>query len=205
MQRTRLHRLLEQLVELVVERPKALHHRDVLRDAGEVQRAVFGDIEGTRKMRGQLTRAVVTDDRDHTTRYQCLHDLAFRVTTAVRGGMSDGCLVTEDLRLQSLQLGTRLDAELVDEPRARALIDVERLCLTPTAVKRQHQLAAERLAQRMLADEPLELADDIAVAAELEVRLDALLERDHPQLLEPPDLGLRKGLERELRERRPAP
>ena len=41
--------------------------------------------------------------------------------------------------------------------------------------------------------------------SELEVRLDPLFFRDEPQLLEPPDLGLREVLERELGQRRTAP
>ena len=57
----------------------------------------------------------------------------------------------------------------------------------------------------MLADERLELADDVAVSAELEVGVDPLLERDEPQLLEPADLRLREVVERELRERRASP
>ena len=57
----------------------------------------------------------------------------------------------------------------------------------------------------MVAHEPLELADDVAVAAELEIGLDPLLDRDEPELLEPPDLGLCEVVERELGESRSAP
>ena len=57
----------------------------------------------------------------------------------------------------------------------------------------------------MLADERLELGDDVGRAAELDVGRDPLLDRDEAQLVEPADLGLRPVLERELGERRAAP
>ena len=43
------------------------------------------------------------------------------------------------------------------------------------------------------------------MAAEREVRLDPLLQRDEPELVEPGDLGLGEGLVEEVRERRPSP
>ena len=62
--------------------------------------------------------------------------------------------------------------------RRRAVpVGRERLGLPAAAVKREHQLRAEALAQRMLGDERLELADHLGVTTEREVGLDALLER----------------------------
>ena len=61
------------------------------------------------------------------------------------------------------------------------------------------------LPQRVLSHERLELADQLGVAAELELGRDALLERAEAQLLEPGDLRLGERLVRELRECRPAP
>ena len=84
--------------------------------------------------------------------------------------------------------------------RVRAsLIGLERLGLAPRAVEREHQLAAERLAQRVLADERLELADHVAVPPELEIGVDALPQRDEPELLEAADLRLREVLEARTR------
>ena len=54
-------------------------------------------------------------------------------------------------------------------------------------------------------DERLELGDELCVAPEREVRLDALLERDGAQLLEPRDLRLRERLVEEVGERGAAP
>ena len=113
--------------------------------------------------------------------------------------------MAEDLRLEPAQLGTRLDTELVDEAGAGSLIHVQSLRLPARTVQRDHELSQEALAQRMLGDEPLELSDDVAVAPELEIGVDALLEGDKSQLLESPDLRLREALERELGEHRPAP
>ena len=54
----------------------------------------------------------------------------------------------------------------------------------------------------MLADERLELADEVPVPSALELGLDPLLERGEAQLLEPRDLGWRERLECQIRERR---
>ncbi len=57
----------------------------------------------------------------------------------------------------------------------------------------------------MLADQRLELADQVRVSAEREVGLDPLLERGEAQVLEPRGLRLRERLVCELRQRRPTP
>ncbi len=43
------------------------------------------------------------------------------------------------------------------------------------------------------------------MTTESEVRLDPLLDRDEPELVESGDLGLRERLVEEVRERRPSP
>ena len=63
----------------------------------------------------------------------------------------------------------------------------------------------QRFTQRVLGDQCLELADHVAVAAERQVGLDALLHAREPQLLEVCALDLRERLVGELRKRRPAP
>ena len=57
----------------------------------------------------------------------------------------------------------------------------------------------------MLADQRLQRPDDVRVAAEGEPRLDELLVRRDPQLVEPGDGGLRERLVREVGERGAAP
>jgi hypothetical protein len=48
--------------------------------------------------------------------------------------------------------------------------------LPARAIEREHQLRAKTLAQRMLANESLELGDELRMAAEREVGLDPLAE-----------------------------
>ena len=93
----------------------------------------------------------------------------------------------------------------MDEEPPRVAIEIERLGLATRAVQRQHELGPERLAERMLTDERLQLADELRRAAEGEVGVDAALERDEPKLLEPWDLGLRERLARQVGKSRSAP
>ena len=102
------------------------------------------------------------------------------MSRASRAGRGDARFVTQDLRLEALQLRAGLDAELLDEARAGVLVDVERFRLPAGAVQREHELAAERLTERVRSHQGLELSDHVAVPPELEVRLDPLLLRDEP-------------------------
>ena len=111
----------------------------------------------------------------------------------------------EDRALQGLQRGARTQAQLAVQVRAEPVEGLERLGLAPAAVQREHELLAEPLAGRMRCDEGLQLAERGPVAAEREVGGDARLEPFQPELLEPPDLGLREVLERHLGKRRAAP
>jgi hypothetical protein len=49
--------------------------------------------------------------------------------------------------------------------------------LTPRTVEGEDQLAAQPLAERMVCDQRLELADDLHIPAELEISVDPLLQR----------------------------
>ena len=57
----------------------------------------------------------------------------------------------------------------------------------------------------MSIDELAQLADERAVPAENQIRIDAILERRKPQLVEPVDLYLRERLVSEIGECRAAP
>ena len=72
------------------------------------------------------------------------------------------------------------------------------------AVEREHVLRAEPFAKRVLGDQRLELADDVAVMPEREVGLDPPFECGEAELLEARALVPGERL-RELGERRPAP
>ncbi len=94
-------------------------------------------------------------------------------------------VLAEDRLLELLEAGAGLDPELVEEGRARRPVRVERLGLATRAVEREHQLRSERLAQRMLGDERLQLRHELGRAAGGEVGLDPLLDRRDVLLLEP--------------------
>ena len=90
---------------------------------------------------------------------------------AARGGRSAAAglwsrerrVLLEDALVQRPQRLARLDPELVDEQPPPGGERLERLRLAARAVQREHQLAAQALAQRMLGDQRLELGDHLAV------------------------------------------
>ena len=114
-------------------------------------------------------------------------------------------VLLEDALVQRPQRLARLDPELVDEQPPPGGERVERLRLAARAVQREHQLAAQALAQRMLGDQRLELGDQLAVLAEREPGLDVVLDRGDPQLLEAADRFLRERLVAHVRQSRPTP
>jgi hypothetical protein len=59
----------------------------------------------------------------------------------------------------------RLDAELLHQHHSRGPIRLERLSLAARAVQREHLLAAQALAQRMLGGQALQLSHHLVVAA----------------------------------------
>ena len=114
-------------------------------------------------------------------------------------------VVREDRLLELLQLLARLQPELFVEQPPKRLEALERVGLPPRPVQGEHQLAVQPLAVRVLGDERLEVGDELIVPAEREVGLDALLEGDHPQLLQARDLRGGEILVSEIGQRRPAP
>ena len=114
-------------------------------------------------------------------------------------------VLREDRLVQPPQLGAGLDADLLDERRARVAVGLERLGLAPGAVQREHPLRVQPLAQRVLGDERLELADHLGVPAGREVGVDRHLGRAQPQLLEPADLGGGERLVGDVGQRLAAP
>jgi hypothetical protein len=93
----------------------------------------------------------------------------------------------------------------VSEGVACATVRVERVGLTAVAVQREHELSPYPLSEGVLRHDRLELADDLAVAAEREVGLEPILERVLVQARQPGGLGDRPGLVRELGEGIAAP
>jgi hypothetical protein len=109
------------------------------------------------------------------------------------------------MQLELPQHRPGVDAELLDQRPASALERMQRVGLPATAVQREHQLAAQALAKRVLRDERLELRDQLVMAAECQLSVDAILDRRETKLFEPGDLALRECVVSQLGEGLPAP
>ena len=70
-------------------------------------------------------------------------------------------IVAQNGLVQAPQVGPGLGADLVDERPARRPVRLERVGLSPAAIERQHQLAAQPLAQGMARDQILQLGDQL--------------------------------------------
>ena len=133
---------------------------------------------------GQLRREVAdvgSEDRDDPAGQQLSRDLA---EVVVRGRAAvaavEARVLPQDRAVQLAEGRARLDPELVHERAASVLVGLERLRLPAGAIEREHQLRAQTLAQRILGDERLQLADELGVEPGLEVGVDALLEHRQP-------------------------
>ncbi len=199
-----LDRRFEAPVELVVQGPRAVHGRDVLRDARQVERALARIAEGRGELCREVGRAVEPEHRYEAAGEDRLHDLRVRVALARNRAPGEPRFVAEDRRLELLERLARLDPELVERD-PRLAVGVQRVCLTPRAVEREHQQLAQPLPQRELADERLQLRDHVGGGAQLDFGRDPLLDGHGAELVEAPRLGLRPLLEGELGQRRAAP
>ena len=108
----------------------------------------------------------------------------------------------EDRPLQLAKGRPWLDPQRCDERLSCVPVGLESLRLTARAIEGEDVLAAEALQQRVLGDEELKLTDQLCVAAEGEVGVDAFLHGIEAELLEPTDLGLRPRVEGEVEKRR---
>jgi short-subunit dehydrogenase involved in D-alanine esterification of teichoic acids len=77
--------------------------------------------------------------------------------------------------------------------------------LAAPAVQREHQLSAQPLTGWVLAHEPLELGNELAVATRRQVSLNSILEARQSRFFQVCDLCLRERLIAEVRQRRPPP
>ena len=104
-----------------------------------------------------------------------------------------------------MQVGRRIDAELIGEQLPGVSIDLKGLSLTAQPVQREHKVAPQSFAERMLSHQGLQFADELGMSAKRKVRLDPVLHHREPEVLNPRDCRLCEGLVRELRERCAAP
>lgn len=78
----------------------------------------------------------------------------------------------------------RLQPELLHQQLAAHPVALQRLRLSPRAVQRQHQLPAQPFPQRVDPYQQLDLADQLVVAAEVELQLDPRLGGRQPLLVQ---------------------
>ena len=102
----------------------------------------------------------------------------------------------EDLRLERAQGGTGVDAQLVGEHLAGPAQRRQRRGLAVRPVEREGEEAPALLAERVLVDERLEVADDELGLTELEARGEEAFAGHRSELGEPGDLRLRPRLPR---------
>ncbi len=110
------------------------------------------------------------------------------VAGARRAEQLKGRVLGEDRLLEPLEPDARLDAQLVDQGVARVPVRGQRVGLPARPVQRQHQVAVQVLAQGVLTDQRLQLADQVVVAARDEVGLDPRLGGADPQLVDAGEL-----------------
>jgi hypothetical protein len=103
--------------------------------------------------------------------------------------------------VQALELRAWLDADVLDELLARVAVGRERVGLPAAAVQRQQPLRVQPLAQRVLGQQGVDLADDLLVAACSQVGVDGQLRGRQAQRLEPADLRTGERLVGDVGER----
>ena len=87
--------------------------------------------------------------------------------------------------MQRPQRRARFDAELVAQRRAKTAIGGERLRLPPGPVEREDPLRVQPFAQRVLDHQPVEVGQDGAVMAELELGVEPAPDGRQPPFVEP--------------------
>ena len=194
---------LDERVERVVQRAGAVENGDGLGDARELPR-VRVDAEAPRELRGERLRVGADDDRDLAGEQRRGHLLEV-LDLGDRATIDRERLLAQDRGVHAAQERARLEAQLRDEQLAALAVGLERLRLPARAVEGEHQLGAQPLSQRMRVDERLELADELGVRTDRELRLGALLDERELELLEPRDLLPSERLVAELRQRLASP
>ena len=71
----------------------------------------------------------------------------------------------KDLLFDRPELGRRLDPQIVEQANPPKSVRVERFCLAPAAVQRDHQQREQVLARGVFSDEALQFADDLPLTA----------------------------------------
>jgi hypothetical protein len=114
-------------------------------------------------------------------------------------------LLGENGALESAKGLPGLDYELLNEHLAGTPVGLEGVRLAAGAIKREHELAVEALAEGRLRYEPLELSDELGRPPQGNLGVDPPLLGQQPEFLEARDLPLCEGLEGEVGEGRASP
>jgi hypothetical protein len=93
----------------------------------------------------------------------------------------------KDPLVQPLELGRGIDAELLREDLAEALVRGEGVRLPARSIQGDDQMAPEPLTKAVFVDERLGLAEDVGVTSALDIGADALLEGLEMQVVQPSD------------------
>src|SRR3954447_4625253 len=120
----------QQLMELVVERPRPLHDRDVLRDPR--QTALRLRIFEPPRKRLREVRDVGAEHRNHAPAEDRVdHGAQMVVRRRAANSKLETDVLPENRAVELLELRPWLDAELIYQPASRVLVDLERLGLPP--------------------------------------------------------------------------
>ncbi len=111
----------------------------------------------------------------------------------VRGLQRQSGVGGQDALVQGAQLGSWLDAQLVDQGLAGLGEDAQRVALPATAVEGEHELGAQPFAQRVVGGQGDQLGDDLRVVAQLQVNVHERLGDADAPLDEPVALVLGVG------------
>jgi hypothetical protein len=133
-----------------------------------------------------------------------LSSIAGALVTGADAGASSAGSCRRTARCSSCSSCTGLEAELVDERRARVRVRLECVALSPRSVKGEDELAPAALAERLLDDECLQLGHELGVTTERELGIEPAFERVEPESLET-DGRRDHRLVGQVGERRPAP
>ena len=137
------------------------------------------------KKLADLTQLARPPDEGRRATLQARLRLRCAVGRRLGGDEIERRILVENRALELPERERRLDAERLHERAPRIAIRRERVRLPSRAVEGEHELGAEALPERVLADQQLELGDELGARAQREIGLDALLERLEPKLLEP--------------------
>ena len=199
-----------------VGRARGVGEADMPRASPELALERTGDLErepalaNPRRAR-QRHEAMLPYELDHLRELRLAADERGRGRRQVaapprgRGHGRDRGVVREDRLLETAQLRSRLERQLLQEHAAGLLEHLERVRLASAPIERQHQLSPQALAERALLQRSADRRSDVAVLSQRESRLEPLLQRVEPQRVQPRGLRRRPRGLRQAQEGRPAP